>query len=210
MRPTSRAHSPPALTTCSAWIVWSRSVITSHVPSASLLQPGDPRVGVHLGAAVAGAHRVRVGHAVWVDAAFVGVVQRADEVLLLEQRVQLLRLGDGDDVHVHAEVAAAGLCHAQPVESLWRVGQHQSARQVDAALLAGFGLDLPVEVDRVLLQAGDVGVAVEGVHPAGGVPRGAGGQLLALQQHDVGPTRLGEVVQHARADDAASDDHHLR
>jgi hypothetical protein len=81
---------------------------------------------------------------------------------------------------------------------------------VDAALLTGFGLDLLVEVHRVLLQAGDVGVAIEGVHSAGGVPRGPGGQLLALQQHDVGPTRFGEVVQDAGADDTASDDHHLR
>ena len=93
MRPTSRAHRPPALTTCSAWMVWSRSVITSQVPSGRWLQPGDPGVGVHLGAAVAGADRVGVGDAVRVDAAFVRVVQRADEVLLLEQRVQLLGLG---------------------------------------------------------------------------------------------------------------------
>ena len=33
IRPTSRAHSPPALTMCSAWIS-PLSVITSHVPSA--------------------------------------------------------------------------------------------------------------------------------------------------------------------------------
>ena len=33
MRPTSRAHSPPALTMCSAWIS-PRSVTTSQVPSA--------------------------------------------------------------------------------------------------------------------------------------------------------------------------------
>ena len=32
IRPTSRAHSPPALTMCSAWIS-PESVMTSHVPS---------------------------------------------------------------------------------------------------------------------------------------------------------------------------------
>ena len=73
----------------------------------------------------------------------------------------------------------------------------------------GLGLDLLVQVDRVLLQASHVGVAVQRVHPAGRVPRGAGRQLLALEQDDVGPTRLGEVVEHAGADDAASDDDHL-
>ena len=110
---------------------------------------------------------------------------------------------------MHAEVAPAGLGHAQPVESLGSVGQHQPAGQVDAALLARLGLDLPVEIDRVLLQAGDVGVTVQRVHSTGGVPRRPGGQLLALQQHHVGPARLGEVVEHAGADDTASDDDHL-
>ena len=77
--------------------------------------------------------------------------------------------------------------------------------QVDAAVLARLGLDLLVQVDRVLLQPGDVGVAVERVHAARGVPRRAGGELLALEQHDVGPARLGEVVEHDAPDHPATD-----
>ena len=173
MRPTSRAHRPPAFTTCSAWMVWSRSVMTSHVPSGRWLQIGDPGVGVHLGAAVAGADGVGVGDAVRVDAALVLVVERADEELLLQQRVELLGLLHGDDLHVHAQVAAAGLRHAQPVETLGRVGQLEAAGEVDAAVLAGLGLDLLVQVHRVLLQAGHVRVAVQRVHAAGGVPGAA-------------------------------------
>ena len=190
-------------------MMWS--LIRDHVPRAvlSLLQPRHPCVRVDLRAAVARADRVGVGDAVGIDAAFVGVVERADEVLLLEQWVQHLRLGDRDDVHVHAEVPAARLRHAQPIEALGRVGQHQPAGQVDAALLPRLGLDLPVEVDRVLLQARHVGVAVQRVHPARRVPRRPGGQLLALQQHDVGPAGLREVIQHAGADDTASDHDHL-
>ena len=56
------------------------------------------------------------------------------------------------DLDVHAEVAAAGLGHAQPVQALLGVGEHQPAGQVDAAVLAGLALDLLVELDRVLLQ----------------------------------------------------------
>ena len=56
------------------------------------------------------------------------------------------------------------------------------------------------------LQLGDVGVAVERVHAAGGVPGRARGELGALDQHDVGPAGLGEMIEHAAADDAAADD----
>ncbi len=185
--------------------------IGDHVPRAvvPLLETRHPRVGVDLGATIACADRIGVRHAVRIDAALVGVERRSDEVLLLEKRIELLGFGDGDDLHVHAQIAAPGLGHAQPIQPFRSVGQHQPAWQVDAALLAGFRLDLPVEIDRVLLQARHVGVAVQRVHPARGMPRGTRGQLLALQQHDVGPTRLGEVVEHAGADDTASYHDHL-
>ena len=80
---------------------------------------------------------------------------------------------------------------------------------MDRAVLAGDPLDLLVQLDRVLLEPGDVRVAVERVHPAGRVPRRAGRQLAPLEEHDVGPARLRQVVQHAGADDAATDDDDL-
>jgi len=187
-------------------------LVGDDVPRAvlALVEARDPRVGVDLGAAVARADRVRVGDAVRVDAALVLVVEGADEVLLLEQRVELLGLLHGDDLHVHAEVAAAGLRHAQPVEALGGVGELEPAGQVDAAVLAGLLLDLAVQVDGVLLQAGHVGVAIERVHASGGVPRRAGRELLALDEHDVGPPLLREVVEHRRPDHSSSDDDDLR
>jgi len=177
------------------------------IPGAvgALLQIGDPGVGVHLGTAVASTDRIGVGDPVRVDAAFVLVVERADEELLLQQRVQLLGFLHGDDLHVHAQVATSRLGHAQPVEPLRRIRQLQPTGQVDAAVLAALGLDLLVQVHGVLLQASDVGVAVERVHATRRVPRAAGGELLALEQHHVGPAGLGEVVEHAGADDAATD-----
>ena len=204
MRPTSRAHRPPALTMCSAWI---SPCVGDDIPRpvGALAEVGHPRVPVDLGAGVAGADGVGVGDAGRVDVALDRVEQRADEVLLLQQREDGLGLGRRDDLQVHAQVPAAGLGHAQPVQALAGVGQHQAARQVDGAALAGGGLDLLVELDGVLLQLGDVGVAVERVHAAGGVPGRAGGQLLALDEDDVGPSRLGQVVEHRGADDSATD-----
>ena len=114
-----------------------------------------------------------------------------------------------DQLQLHPEVAAARLGHPQPVHPDLGVGQHQAARQVDRAVLAGDPLDLLVQLDRVLLEPGDVRVAVERVHPAGRVPRGAGRQLAPLEEHDVGPAGLRQVVQDAGADDAATDDDDL-
>ena len=81
---------------------------------------------------------------------------------------------------------------------------------MDRAALTRLGLDVLVQLDRVLLQLRHVRVAVQRVHPTGRVPRRSRGQLLAFDQHDVGPAGLGEVVQHRRADHTAADHHDLR
>ena len=40
----------------------------------------------------------------------------------------------------------------------------------------------------------------------GGMPGGAGRQLLSLQQHDVGQTGANQMIGHRAADDTAADD----
>ena len=68
MRPTSRAHSPPAID--DVFGVDRLARVGGDVPCAvgALADARDPRVGVDLGAAVAGADRVGVRDAVGVDA----------------------------------------------------------------------------------------------------------------------------------------------
>ena len=163
----------------------------------------DLRAG-HLGALDVGA-----GDAGRVDVALDVVVQRADEVLRVEEREEVLRLLRADHLELHPEVAAAGDGHPEEVHPGLVAGEHQPAGQVDRAVLAGFLLDLLVQLDRVLLEPRHVRVAVEGVHAAGRVPRGAGGQLAPLEQDDVGPAGLRQVIQHAGADDAPTDDDDL-
>ena len=89
IRPTSRAHSPPALTTCSAWMTSPISTRTSHVPSGRCVRPDDRRVLVDLGAGQLGALHVRAGDPGRVDVALDRVVQRADEVLRIDQREEV-------------------------------------------------------------------------------------------------------------------------
>jgi hypothetical protein len=174
----------------------------------SVRQRFDHRVTVNLSSAVAGTDGIGVGDTRRVDVAFIWVVETAEEVLWIEQRMQLGGLFHRDHLEAHAEVAATSLSHLQPVEALRRVGEHDAAWEMDAAVLTGLGLDVFVQVDRVLLQLRHVRVAVERVHATGGVPGAAMGQLTAFQQDDVGPTRFGQVVQHACADYSATDHHH--
>ena len=93
------------------------------------------------------------------------------------QRKELRRLVDRDDLQVHPEIAAARLGHLQPVEPLARAGEHDAAGDVHAAGLPGDLLDLLVELDGVLLQLGDIRIAVHGVHAARRVPGRARGRV---------------------------------
>ncbi len=187
------------------------AALEAHVPGpvGPLRQPHDRLVLVDLGAGQLGALDVGPRDAGRVDVPLDRVVQRADEVLRVEQREDVLRFLGRDQLEVHAEVAAARLGHAQPVHADLGVGQHQPAGQVDRAVLARDPLDLLVELDRVLLEPGHVRVAVERVHAAGRMPRRAGGQLPPLEEHHVGPACLGEVVEHAGAHDPTADDDDL-
>ena len=73
--------------------------------------------------------------------------------------------------------------------------------------LTGLGLEPSVQLDRVLEHARRVARRAQLADQSGGVPRGAVGELVLLEQHDVGLAHRGQVVGDAAADDAAADDH---
>ncbi len=187
------------------------ATLDAHVPGAirALLQPDDRCVLVDLCAGHLGALDVGARHAGRVHVPLDGVVQGAHEVLRVHQREDVRRLIGRDEIQFHAQIPAARLGHPQEVHPDLRIGQHQPARQVDGAVLARDPLEFLVQLDRVLLEPRHVRVAVERVHAAGRVPGGTGSQLAPLQQHDVGPAGLGQVVQHAGADHASTDDDDL-
>ena len=125
----------------------------------------------------------------------------------IHEREQLGRLPGRDEFGLHPQVTPAGMHHLEPVHPLRGVGQLQPARHVDTAVLSRCSLELRIQFHRVPLEIGEVDVAVVGVDVTGRVPGRSGGQLETLDQHHVGPSRLGQVVQH-RAPDHATTDHH--
>src|SRR4029078_7936996 len=94
--------------------------------------------------------------------------------------------------------------------ALLAIGEHEAAGAMEAAGLAGDLLELVIEGDRVAWQLLHVGIAVERVEAARRVPGRARCQLVALDQHDILPSSLGEMIEDAATDDAAADHYHLR
>ena len=187
------------------------ALVGDDIPRAvgTRLQIDDAGEAVDFSARHGRAFGVGLCDAPGIEMAFDRIEHRADEMLLLDERVHFGGFVDRQDLEIHAEIAAARAGHLQPVEPLLRAGEIEAAGDVHAAGNAGDRLDLLVEVDRVLLQLGDVGIAVERVHAAGRVPRRPRSQFGALDQHDVFPAALRQMIEDARADDAAADHHDL-
>ena len=186
-----------------------RALFGDDVPGAvDLLRQLDDAVPEHdLGAELARGLGIGMRGAGRVEMALDRVPHGADEIRLVHQREHRLGLGRRDQFGVHAEIAALGVGEAQKVHALGAVGHHHAAGQVQRAGLAGKLFQFLVELHRIGLQLGDVGIAVQRVEAAGRMPGRAGGQLRALDQHDVGPAGAGEVVEHRAADDTAADDY---
>src|SRR3954462_6520869 len=77
---------------------------------------------------------------------------------------------------------------------------------MQSAGLPGDPLELVVAPDRVHLQLRDIGITVQSMESPGGMPGRSRSELVALDQNDVGPTGLRQVIQHAATNNAAPDD----
>lgn len=90
------------------------------------------------------------------------------------------------------------------------ISELDEADGLEAGVLAGLGFEARVEVAGVLAHLGrGVRERAEGDHEAGGVPGGARGEAVALEEHAV-DAQVGEVVGDRGADDAAADDDDAR
>ena len=69
-------------------------------------------------------------------------------------------------------------------------------------------LEFAIEADGVALQGRDVGIGVQRVEAARRMPRRARCQVRALDEHDIGPAELRQVVEDTASDNAAADDGH--
>ena len=174
-----------------------------------LPQPGDGGVPVDLGALGPGAPRQRRAELGRVHVAVGGVPQSAREAVGRQQRMAAGTLGGVDDIELHPHAVG----HGGEVA----IALHGTlvAREPDAAVavMVADGVvrvlrKLPVERDGVGLQPHHGLVHAEVRDLRRGVPSRARGQLVALQEHDVGPAFPGQVVERRAAGDPAADHDH--
>ena len=143
-----------------------------------------------------------------VRAAVVLDVEAGENVVHARQWKQALHLSRRDLVHVDAAEAIEGRDPAVLLQPVGVGGDLDEADRLEAGRLAGLRLEAAVEVAGVLPElGGGLRGGAEGDHQAGGVPCGPAGEAVALQQHDIAPAEMRQVIGDRGADDAAADHH---
>ena len=124
----------------------------------------------------------------------------------VEMRIHRLDFVGRNFAHVDIEGAGERGLPVDLVLALFGQRHGDRADLAHAGGDAGLGLELDVEVGRIFREPRHVLRAAQLADQAGGMPGRARGQLLALEQHDVGPAELGQMIGDRAAGDAAADD----
>ena len=136
------------------------------------------------------------------------IVERPEQSSGVRDRGEPRDLLRPHNLGIEPHVAVLGALRLEEVEAVRVRCEGEPAHVVEPARLAGELLQLAVEPDGVALERRHVGVGVQGVEAARGVPGRAGGELGALDKHRVAPAEPGEVIEHAAPDHPAADHRH--
>ena len=167
---------------------------------------GDAGVLGDRDAFVAGAAGQRGGQVGRVGAAVAGQPDRALQVVVAQDRVELAGPGRADQLAVELVGLGGGGGPFQLGHAVFGAGDGDAAAATEAGAQARLCFQPLVQLAGVLHQPGAVLRGAQLADQAGRVPGGAAGQLPLLEQQHVGPAQLGQVVGDAGADHAAADD----
>ena len=135
----------------------------------------------------------------------------AEQVVGAHQRVEVPDLLGRDDLHSPESECVVGV--GEPLEfgkAVAAVRDGDAPDLSESGRLPGLGLQFRQEVARVGAEL-RVGVAVPGgADEPRRVPARAGRELLSLEEDDIRPSQLCEVIGNARAGHAAADDNRAR
>jgi hypothetical protein len=131
----------------------------------------------------------------------------ADEVRDVHQRPHGLRLGRGEEVHLHAEALRRGGEALELDPAVLVAGEPQATGHLPAGGEPRLGIEPLVEIDRVFEHLGDRGRRAQLPDQTRGMPCRTGGDLVLLEEHDIGVVIARQVISRGAADDAAADHH---
>ena len=173
------------------------------------VDPGHARAGEDAAAPAARAVGQRVGELRRVEVAVGRQPRGAEHAVGDHQREPLLRLRRADQLERQAErLGPAGLA-PRLLPALGRAGQPDAAA-LDPARVELAAAELPVQLDRVHHHLRQRHRRAQLAHETGRVERRAARELRAVEQDDVAPAQLGEVVGDRGPAHPAADDHAAR
>ena len=169
----------------------------------------DPGVLEDLRAAALGALGQRLRGVDRIGAAVLRQVDTPDQVASVYTRPQAGDFGGRERLHLQAEAAGHGGAALEFLEACRVGGNRDRAGLAKTGGLAGFHFQPGIQAGGVLRQPCHVVGGAQLADQPGGMPGGAAGELLAFEQHHIGPAPQREVVGHAATYDAPADDDNL-
>ncbi len=141
-----------------------------------------------------------------VDPAVAGDVEAGEQVVGLRPGEQVCHLPRRDLLDLEPEVPLERGDPAVLLQAIRVGGRLDEADRLEPGGLPGLLLESRVQVARVQPDRGrGLRRRPEAGHQACGVPRGAAGEAVALEQDHVGPAGVGEVVGDGAADHTSAD-----
>ena len=144
-----------------------------------------------------------------VNIAVIRVVQAAQNVVSLEERMALADFAGAEHFEIDALRMALRHHVAELVHAVARMREANAAGDVVIDVVTDLLAERCVQLGAVALQLDDVPRSGEVRAVAGRVPGRPGRQLVTLQQHGVGDAQLSEMVEGAAAHRAAANDDDL-
>ena len=133
----------------------------------------------------------------------------ADEITDLEKRPTLMDLGGREQIDLESEGFAHRGAAIEFLETRVGLGDADRAVLLEARRLPGLGFERSIELRGVLGELGQVTRGAQLADEARRVPSGSAGELLALEQDDVGDTDLRQMIGDRTAGHSAADDDHV-
>ena len=136
--------------------------------------------------------------------------ERAHQPLHRGNRPELLDLVHADQMRLDPDGLRRALIVPILVHPITTSREPQITGLVKTDGLTGFFFEFLVKLDRILMQLANAVGHIEERKEAGSVPGRARGEFCALQQHDIRPALLGEMIKHRDAANTAPDYHNTR